>query len=321
MKIKTKILIAIALCAMAITPTIRAAEGGAGQYVPGTYLDFCGVPPSEPGLYAGDYFLDYGDGEFGGGKQLPLGINFAAGAKVNIQANSAFLLYAYPWQPANFTFSTGIYPSWVWEQVKVTASFDRNGHQISGSRSQSVNGFGDMEVSPIMACWTNGDFHVGGMFNFWAPSGNYNANQLANPGLGYWTFEPMLAFSWLSSKWGTEFTIFPAVDFNTINNSTSYKSGDVFHVDATLAQHLPLWEGFIGAGVSVDYLDQITGDSGSGARLGSFEAQSVSVGPTVSYVHPLGKTTLIVDGSWLPQVHTVNTPKGNYFWAKITIAF
>jgi hypothetical protein len=67
--------------------------------------------------------------------------------------------------------------------------------------------------------------------------------------------------------------------------------------------------------------EQFTGDSGTGAKLGSFEAESVSVGPTVSYIHPLGKVTLIVDGSWLAQVKTANTPKENSFRTKITFAF
>jgi hypothetical protein len=47
----------------------------------------------------------------------------------------------------------------------------------------------------------------------------------------------------------------------------------------------------------------------------------MSVGPTVSYIHPLGKVTLIVDGSWLAQVKTANTPKENSFRTKITFAF
>ena len=56
----------------------------------------------------------------------------------------------------------------------------------------------------------------------------------------------MLALSWLSSKFGTEFTVFTAVDFNSENTATDYQSGDVFHVDATLAQHLPLFGGLWG---------------------------------------------------------------------------
>ena len=318
---KNKILIAIAICAVAFATTTRAEEGGAGHYVPGTYADFSGVPPAEPGLYAGNYFLNYANGKFGGNKEMPFGGNFSAGVTANLQADSPFAVYAYPWQVANITFSSGVYPSWIWTDVKVSATFDRNNVQVSGARQQSASGFGDIMTTPIMGVWTNGDFHVGGMFNMWAPSGNYNSGQLANPGLGYWTFEPMLAFSWLSTKIGTEFTVFPAMDFNTINHTTDYQSGDVFHLDATLAQHLPLLGGIAGVGCTVDYLNQFTGDSGSGARLGSFEAESVAVGPTVSYVHSIGRAMLIADISWLPQVQTRNTPQGNFLWFKLTVAF
>ena len=308
------------LCSLSLTFTARAVEGGSGHYAPGSYLDFCGMPPSQPGLYFANYFLDYGDGTVSASKQLPRGGIFAAGVTANVQAEVPIVIYAYP-KLGNITFSSGVFPSWIWENVSATATFDRNGVQISGARSQSVNGFGDIQITPIQAGWTNGDITVGGIFNVWAPSGTYNPNQLANPGLGYYTFELMPAFSWLSSKIGTEFTVFPAIDFNTVNNTTDYKSGDIFHVDATLAQHLPLGKGFIGAGASVSYIQQVTGDSGSGARLGSFEEQSVAVGPTVSYILPIGKKMLIIDGSWLPQVKTKNTTQGNYFWAKLTFAF
>lgn len=314
-------LVVFVACVVSLTSAVRAEEGGAGHYVPGEYVDFCGMPPSAPGWYFANYVADYGNGEFSDSQGLPLAGILAAGVTVNVQAEAPAAIYAYPFNFDNITFSSGIFPSWVWEDVKVTASFDRNGNQLSASKEDSVNGFGDIQVTPIMGVWTNGDFSAGGMFNFWAPSGSYDTSRLANPGLGYWTFEPMLAFSWLSSKIGTEFTIFPAVDFNTINHTTDYRSGDIFHVDATLAQHLPLFGGILGAGASVDYLNQITGDSGSGASLGSFEAQSVSVGPTVSYVRKIGKSMLIVDGSWLPQVHTKNTTQGNYYWAKLTLTF
>ena len=172
-----------------------------------------------------------------------------------------------------------------------------------------------------MAAWTNGDFQLDAMFNVWTPNGKYDQNQLANLGLGYWTFEPMVAFSWISSKIGTEFSVFTALDFNTKNTDTDYQSGDIFHVDATLAQHLPLFGGLAGVGASAFYLKQITGDSGSGARLGGFEAESYGVGPTISYVHPVGKSTLALNGSWLPQLHTENTTKGDFFWFKVAVAF
>jgi hypothetical protein len=319
---KNKILTAIGLCAVALASfTARAEEGGMGHYIPGEYLDFSGTPPSEPGLYLANYFVDYNHGTINASKELPLGGVFAAGVTVDMQGEVPVALYAYPWQVAHITFSSGIGVPWVWVDVQANAIYNRTHIQISGAKQQSTSGLGDIQVMPIMAGWTNGDFKVGGLFNVWAPSGNYTAGQLANPGMGYWTFEPMLAFSWLSTKFGTELTVFPAMDFNTINPNTSYQSGDIFHVDATLAQHMPLFGGVIGGGASVDYLNQFTGDSGAGAKLGSFEAESLAVGPTVSYVHKIGKAMFIADGSWLPQIHTQNSPKGNFFWVKLTLAF
>lgn len=318
---KKQILTAMTVCALSLAYAARATEGGTTHYISGEYSDFCGMPPSQPGFYAGNYFLDYGNGEVSASKQLPLGGIFASGVTANSQAEVPLAIYAYPFSLYDITFSSGATFPIVWVDVKATATFNRDGTPRTGAIEQSANGLGDIQFMPIMAAWTNGDFTVGGMFNVWAPSGDYDAGQLANPGLGYWTFEPMLAFRWLSTKIGTEFSVFSGVDFNTENTTSDYQSGDIFHVDATLAQHLPLFGGVAGAGASAFYLKQITGDSGSGARLGSFEIESVGVGPTVSYVHKIGKSELIVDGSWLPQLKTVNTTQGNFFWAKITISF
>jgi hypothetical protein len=174
---------------------------------------------------------------------------------------------------------------------------------------------------PFMLGWTNGDFKYDFRSIVWAPSGEYEKGRLANPGLGYWTFTPMATFTWLSSKIGTEFSVFTGVDFNTENPEADYRSGDIFHVDATLAQHLPLAGGFVGLGANAFYLKQFTGDSGSGAVLGAFEAQSYGVGPVASYMHKFGSTILIVDASWLPQLSVENTTKGNFIWFKFGLVF
>lgn len=306
---KTKIFTIIAICAVSLISTLRAAENGAGHYITGLYNDFSGPPATAPGFYFANYFLDYHDGTANVNKELPIGGVLAGGVTANMQVTAPIVMYAFPVILDSVILSTGIGIPIVWARVEVSATFDLTRLQISGAKSQSAFGLGDIQILPIMAAWTNGDFKLGGIMNVWAPTGRYEAGQLANPGLGYWTFTPMVMFSWLSTKIGTEFTIFGGVDFNTENQTTDYRSGDIGHLDATLAQHLPLFGGVIGVGGSASYIQQFTGDSGSGARLGSFKLQSVSVGPTVSYVHPIGKTTLIVDCTWLPQVQTQNTTK------------
>lgn len=318
---KIKLLLAISFCSAARIFSLHAEQSGSGHYISGEYADFCGMPPAEPGFYLGNYFLDYANARVAGNKELPFGGILGAGIKANTQAEAPLAIYAFPFNLDHITFSTGIAVPIMSMDVKANATYNRNNIQISGARSQYVWGLGDIQLMPVMAAWTNGDFSVGGMCNIWAPSGDYDTGQLANLGLGYWTFEPMLSFAWLSSKIGTELSVFSAVDFNTENTDANYQSGDIFHVDATLAQHLPLFGGIAGAGASAFYLKQFTGDSGDGARLGSFMAESYGVGPTISYVHKVGKTDLVVDGSWLPQLHVEKTLKGNFFWLKATLVF
>jgi len=98
-----------------------------------------------------------------------------------------------------------------------------------------------------------------------------------------------VSFSWLSTKIGTEATIFAGFDVNTKNEDTDYQSGASFHLDGTVAQHLPLFGGFAGAGAEGFVYEQISADTGSGATLGSFEGHTYGVGPVVSYAHKIGK--------------------------------
>jgi hypothetical protein len=49
---------------------------------------------------------------------------------------------------------------------------------------------------------------------------------------------------------GVEASVFVGADLNSENTDTYYKSGTEFHIDGTLAQHFPLWQGLAGAGVT-----------------------------------------------------------------------
>ena len=318
---KRNVLVATLACAVSLTHTSVAEQYGVGHYVSGMMSDFSMMAPSAPGLYFANAFNAYNDGNYSASKGLPFGSIIGLGVTMNTYAEVPVVMYGYPFDFLGGQLSSGIGIPYVWVDVKANGTIDRDGVTHSVTARDNVNGLGDIEIIPIMAGWTNGDFKYDFLFNIYAPSGEYDRTQLANPGLGYWTFEPMVSFSWLSSKIGTEFSVFTAVDFNTENTDANYQSGDIFHVDGTLAQHLPLAGGIAGAGATAFYLKQITGDSGSSAKLGGFEAESYGVGPTISYVRKFGKSALLVDASWLPQLHTQNSPKGDYYWVKAIWAF
>jgi hypothetical protein len=321
--LKYSILTLAAIGALALAATVRAEQNGAGHYISGQQSDFSTMVPMTPGLYVGNIYMNYNDATLDPAKELPFGRINALGVTVNMQGEVPAGIYTYPFDFLGGRLASGILVPYTWVDVKASATVDNNGVPLSGAREDKTSGLGDIELMPIMMGWTNGDFQFNANFNVWAPSGGYSTTSLANTGLGYWTFEPMVAVSWISRKIGTEVTVYSAVDFNTKNTEADYQSGDIFHVDGTVAQHLPLFGGLAGAGATAFYLKQITGDSGSGVPpvLGGFMAKSYGVGPTLSYVHPIGKSTLVVDASWLPQLHSDNTTKGDLFWVKVVLSF
>ena len=76
---------------------------------------------------------------------------------------------------------------------------------------------------------------------------------------------------------------------NTENNDTSYKSGNILHVDASVQQIFPLGSGFANIGAEAWYFQQVTCDSGSGATLGCFKGRTAGIGPVLGYIQPIGK--------------------------------
>ena len=126
---------------------------------------------------------------------------------------------------------------------------------------------------------------MNGRLAFYLPTGNYAVGRLANTGKNYTTTEPELGLQYFGQKNGREAVLYTGFDFNTINSATQYQSGTQFHLDGTLAQHLPLLKGLAGIGVNPFYYQQITGDSGSGATLGKFEGTTVGIGPVLSYLN------------------------------------
>jgi Putative MetA-pathway of phenol degradation len=64
---------------------------------------------------------------------------------------------------------------------------------------------------------------------------------------------------------------------------------------------------------------QITGDSGSGALLGSFEGRTVGIGPVLSYVRKAGNVNFAAEAKWLPELAVEHRLKGNIAWFKLAV--
>lgn len=182
-----------------------------------------------------------------------------------------------------------------------------------------------LEISlctPVMFGWTafGGDLKYDVRLGIYAPTGEYTMGDLANVGKNFWTFEPMATFSYFNKK-GFEVNAYAGVDFNTENHDTHYKSGDQFHIDATVAQHLPILGGLASVGANGFYYQQINGDSGSGAVLGDCKGRTVGIGPALSYVTKLWQKDLVAEIKWVTELDVSNRLEGDYIWFKLAMQF
>lgn len=299
---------------------LRAEEGGAGHYTPGATASFIDALPGKPALALADYFMYY-NGSASANRPLPFPVRGEIALDVHSRAyaDTILALYETPLKLLGGNYTVGLAIPYVWVEVdgKVTGPL---GNTIK--MRDTANGLGDITFYPFMLGWLKGDLKCDLRLGIYAPTGDYETNRLANVGKNYWTFEPTMSASWFSSKMGLEATAFAGLDFSTRNDKTDYQSGDVFHLDATVAEHLPLGKlGAVGVGANGFYYQQITGDSGSGAALGDFEGHTIGVGPVVSFIGKLGKTDIVAEVKWLPELDVSRRVKGDIVWAKLGLAF
>lgn len=312
-------LIALVTLAILVPISAHAEEGGSGHYGPGGFASFIDTLPGKPGLAIANYFNFY-DGNANASRQLPSGGLIAAGLDATAYLDMILALYQTPLKLLGGYYAVGAVIPYVWMKVKgeVTGPL---GNTIT--MRDKASGIGDTMLYPFMLGWTglNGDLKYDVRFGIYAPTGDYDKGKLANVGKNYWTFEPAVSLSYISSKIGLELTAFAGMDFNTENHKTDYRSGIQFHLDLTVAEHLPLFGDLIGVGANVFYYQQITGDGGSGAKLGNFKGRTVGIGPVVSYATKIWKKDLVAEVKWLPEIEVKNRVKGDYVWFKLGMLF
>jgi hypothetical protein len=314
---KIKSLHALLGAALLLAPLLRAEESGTGHYMPGATASFIDAFPGRTALAVVPTYLYYSGGA-SASRAIPIIGGTALNLDATVHAVNVPLIYQTPLGLLGGHYAFGAVLPYAWVETTGRLTI---GNQ-TGQRRDTANGLGDIALLPFMLGWTRGDLKYDARLFVYTPTGDYDKNDLANLGKNYWTFEPVVSLSYLSSKIGLEVSAFAGVDFNTRNSATDYQTGHQLHFDVTVAQHLPLGKlGVFGLGANAFYYQQITGDSGSGAILGDFEGRTVGVGPVLSYVTKVGKTDLIAEVKWLPELNVEHRLKGDYIWFKLALVF
>ncbi len=137
------------------------------------------------------------------GHDLP--VKLSAGLSADINASMMFatqqllLLWTTPWKVLGADLGMFIAPSLGYVSIDAEVKAHATGTVSIGDISRTVTkdatvkvksdiyGFGDMLVQPVMLDWRGKRYDLGLYYGFWAPTGAYSENRIANVGMGFWS--------------------------------------------------------------------------------------------------------------------------------------
>ena len=261
--------------------TVAADEAGTSFWLPGQYGSFSAVP-SDPGWSFETSFY-HASADASGGISFQRGGAIQAGMKSPSDFFMFTPTYAFATQifGAQAAFGTTILYGKSATSVSATLT-GPGGNTLSGSKSDDVLGFGD--VYPTATLKWNKDVHN---FMVYAttgiPVGAYQLTRLSALGLGHWAVDGGVGYTYLNEKAGIEGSVVFGLTYNFINPYTHYQSGTDAHLDWALS---PILTDKFHIGAVGYFYNQITGDSGGGARLGDFKSRVAGIGPQIGFFIP-----------------------------------
>lgn len=181
--------------------------------------------------------------------------------------------------------------------------------QMAGERDHR-SGLGDMMLAPMLG-WHNGSHHWIAALENILPTGDYDADRLANIGKNYYTFRPIFAYSYNHAGWDISTKM--AYSFNTENNDTDYQSGQYFSADYSLGyQVFP----YVSIAVQGYVFKRMSDDKKDGVDIG-FRGQSIAIGPAIQYQ----QKGWSLEAKYLTETKVENRPKGDAAWLKLVWSF
>ncbi|WP_022722138.1 transporter, partial [Rhodopseudomonas sp. B29] len=149
------------------------------------------------------------------------------------------------------------------------------------------------------------------------PVGTYDRSRIINLGIGHGAIDGGGGYTYFNPKTGTELSVVAGLTENFKNTATDYKNGLDFHLDWAASQFVSK-QVFVGV-VGYAY-NQLTGDSGTGAKLGPFKSRVEAVGPQLGFLFPVGgmQGVLNLKGYW--EFDAQNRAKGWNSWVTFAVS-
>ena len=293
-----RVLAAAGLTALIAVPA-AALEGGQSPYIKG-FRDFqTGIIPVEPGVYTRiETYYYRGSAVFHAGPRVRV---TADGSNLSELVSPSIVT---PWQILGGTYALSARVTNSRLDIRTTTTTPLG----SASREGRLQGWNDLQVTPFLLGWHNGNFHWNVAASFWLPVGAYDASRVANTGRNFTSFGTGFGFTYRDPLAGFELSAATTVLFNTENPATQYQSGRVLHIDYTVAKQLtPQFE--IAAVGYIMY--QLTADSGAGAVFGQNRSHVAGLGPALNFMFALGDVPMTMQLKYYREFSAVNTTQGD----------
>jgi len=151
------------------------------------------------------------------------------------------------------------------------------GFTISGSRTDTVTGFGDL-IPQFNVRWNSGSHNFMTYLSGNLTVGAYDPTRFANIGIGHNVIDAGGAYSYFNPQTGREWSATLGFTYNFENPRTQYQNGIDMHLDVGASQFVTkqLQIGLVGYAYQ-----QLSCDSGVGNRLGCFESRVFGIGPQI----------------------------------------
>ena len=295
---------------IAIGPaTALAAEGATGFYLLGSKTSMAGfIPP--PGTYLSDVNYYYS-----GSTDVQLqfaGLTISGGVDADAYYNIPTVTWVAPGKVLGGSVALSAMAPIGWKNVE--AGVAANG-VISRNLADEDTAFGDPVLGAAIG-WHEGKWHynLGGLLN--VPIGFWEQGNLANIGFNRWGFDLTGAVTYLDPSIGLEVSAASGFTFNGENPDTDYKTGTEFHVEGAIVQSV---SEKVAIGVNGYFYDQVTGDSGDGARLGPFKGRVAALGPVLNWNFEIGKIPVSTTLRYFREFEVKNRLEGDAGFFTLTM--
>jgi hypothetical protein len=297
-------LLSVALLTASSPQLALADEASKSFWLPGQYGSFAAIAPD--GGFSLPLVSYYFSGSSSHNVALPAGHSLDLGLAGTFFTQ--ILVPTYTPDVAIFggkaSFSVAILPAYS------SASVSAQLGSLSHAESQSVTGFGDLYPTAKLF-WNSGVSNWMAYVTGDIPVGLYNSANLANIGIGHAAVDFGGAYTFLDPTTGWEASATAGLTVNFTNPTTNYTSGVDAHLDWGVAKFLTPQFTLGAAGF---FYRQLTPDRGQPAALGSFESQTMGIGPQIGYNFKAGGATIFTNLRAYAEFDTKNrVPGGSAF--------